>query len=124
MQAPPPAPPAPPAPPLSPFEPPPVGSYSAAPGGYSSPSPPASSEAIAALVCGIFAWGCFPLGFLALWLGARARRAARENPNYVGGEQLALAGMIIGGGFVALNVLILFLYAGVVAVALGAHLFK
>jgi hypothetical protein len=50
-------------------------------------------------VCGIIAWtlSCFPLGFAALWLGSRARRAARENPGVVGGEQLALIGMILGG---------------------------
>jgi hypothetical protein len=41
--------------------------------------------------------GCFPLGFVALWLGARVRKAARENPGQVGGEQMALIGMIIGG---------------------------
>jgi hypothetical protein len=61
-------------------------------------SPPQpSGEAIAALVCGIMAFWCFPIGFVALWLGARARRAARENPGLVGGEQLATVGMWIGG---------------------------
>jgi hypothetical protein len=62
------------------------------------PVPPQpSGEAIAALVCGVMAMTCFPLGFVAIWLGARARRAARENPGRVGGEQLALAGMVAGG---------------------------
>jgi hypothetical protein len=93
-------------------------------GPYSGAAPPASSEAVAALVCGIFAWGCFPLGILALWLGARARRAARENPTTVGGEQIALAGMIIGGIFVAIGILLVILYAGMIAVAVGVHAFK
>ena len=120
MQAQPPVPPETP----NPFEPPPVGSYGGPLGPYPAPTPPASTEAVAALVCGIFAWGCFPLGFLALWLGARARRAARVNPSYVGGEQIALAGMIIGGIFAALGVLLLILYAGMIAVAVGIHAFK
>jgi hypothetical protein len=50
------------------------------------------------------------LGFVALWLGARARRAARENPSQVGGEQLALAGMIIGGAMAAIGTLIVIGY--------------
>lgn len=95
----------------NPFEPPPVGSYGM-PAPIYSATPPTSSEAIAALVCGIMAWSCFPLGFLAIWLGARARRAARENPGRVGGEQLALAGMIIGGIFGVLWLLFWLVYAG------------
>ena len=82
----------------NPFEPPPAGSYGLPIQTYSA-APPASSEAVAAIVCGVLAWSCFPLGFVAIWLGARARRAARENPGRVGGEQLALAGMIVGGIF-------------------------
>jgi len=101
--------PLPPAPPPNPFEPPPVGSYA----GYHGPTryaPPTSSDAIGALVCGILSWGCFPLGFLALWLGARARRTIRESQGQLGGDQAALAGMILGGIFVGLNVLLLFVY--------------
>src|SRR4051812_9323604 len=81
----------------SPFQPPPVGSY----GGRAigSPSPPATSEAIGALVCGLMAWGCFPLGFLALWLGSRARKIIRDSNGQLGGDSMALAGMIIGGIF-------------------------
>ena len=108
----------------NPFEPPPVGSYSGSIGTRSSAAPPASGEAVAALVCGILAWGCFPLGFLALWLGARARKAARENPSYVGGEQLALAGMIVGGIFAAIGLLIVLLYGVMIVAALGFHAFK
>ena len=84
----------------NPFEPPPVGSYGGPPG--TAPTVPASSEAVAALVCGILAWTCFPLGVVAIWLGVRARRAARENPERFGGDNLALGGMIIGGLFLAL----------------------
>jgi ABC-type Fe3+ transport system permease subunit len=84
----------------NPFEPPPVGSYGGPPG--TSPAPPASSEAVASLVCGILAWSCFPMGIVALWLGARARRTARENPGRVGGDNLALGGMITGGIFLGL----------------------
>ena len=109
----------------NPFEPPPVASYT---GRLSTqqgaPTPPASGEAVAALVCGMLAWACFPLGFLALWLGARARRAVRENPTYVGGDQMALAGMIMGGIFVGVGCLLLLVYVGVFALAIGFHAFR
>jgi hypothetical protein len=109
----------------NPFEPPPVGSYGygSPVGPYATKAAPASGEAVAALICGVMAWGCFPLGFLALWLGARARRAVRENPNYVGGDQLALAGMIVGGIFAALGSLLLLLYLAFFVFAIGLHAF-
>ena len=97
----------PPAPPPNPFEPPPVGSYAA---GYPRYAPPTSSDAIGALVCGIMSWGCFPLGFLAIWLGARARRTIAESHGQTGGDQAALAGMILGGVFVGLHVLVFIAY--------------
>lgn len=88
---------------------------------YAPPSaagPPASSEAVAALVCGIGAWCCFPpVGFVALWLGTRARRAVRENPGAVGGDQMALAGMILGGVAGGLFVLLGLVYAAVAVAA-------
>ena len=102
----------------SPFTPPPVGSYGGQSGGK--PIVPASSEAVAALVCGIISWSCFPLGFLAIWLGARARRAARENPEQLGGEQLALVGMILGGVFGSLWLLFWLGYAAIIVFAIGA----
>ena len=121
----PPGPYGPPGQPPNPFQPPPVGSYQYPYQPNQRPvAPPASGEAVAALICGILAWGCFPLGFLALWLGYRARNAARENPTQVGGEQLALAGMIIGGIFAAIGILIVILYAGMLAVMVGTHAFK
>ena len=95
MQPPPPQAPPPQAPPGG-FTPPPVGTY-----GYPPPPPPPgpSGEAIAALVCGVVAASCFPLGFVALYFGAKARRMAREDPQRAGSDQLALVGMIIGGLF-------------------------
>lgn len=87
-------------PPHNPFEPPPVGSYGGQPtGGQAIPT---ASEAIAALVCGLLAMSCFPLGIVAIWLGIRARRQIRENPDRLSGDTLALAGMIVGAIFLAL----------------------
>jgi len=111
--------PPPPPPGPNPFEPPPVGSYGVPVPTYPA-APPASSEAIAAIVCGVMAWTCFPLGFVAIWLGARARRAARENPQRFGGEQLALAGMIIGGVFGFLWLLFWLFYVLIIVFAIGA----
>jgi hypothetical protein len=96
--------------PQAPFVPPPAGSY-----GYPT-APPASGEAVAALVCAVMASFCFVPGFIAIWLGARARRAARENPTTVGGEQMALAAMIVGGVLGSLQLLFIIAYVVFIAV--------
>lgn len=118
MQSPPEPPaPAPPAPVAYPqFVPPPAGSYGA-PVRPSTPQP--SGEAIGALVCGIMAWSCFPLGFVAIYLGARARRLAREHPETIGGDGLALAGMIAGGVIGGLMLLFWLAYFGFFAAMFG-----
>ena len=98
-----------------PFTPPPIGAYHQpvrAP-----PGPP--GEAIAALVCGMLAWSCFPLGFVAIWLGARARKLARENPDTVGGDGMALAGMVVGGVLATLQLVFWILYLGFFATMIG-----
>jgi len=103
----------------NPFEPPPVGSYGMPVPNHPA-APPASSEAIGAIACGVMAWTCFPLGFVAIWLGVRARRAARENPQRVGGAQLALVGMILGGIFSLVWIVIWAFYVVIFVFALNS----
>lgn len=67
-------------------------------------------------------FSCFPLGFVAIWLGARARRLARENPQTVGGETMALAGMITGGVIAVLTLLFWLAYFGFFAAMFGIGL--
>jgi hypothetical protein len=115
--------PLPPMPRANPFEPPPIGSY----GGYSAQpryAAPTSSEAIGALVCGIMASGCFPLAGVAIFLGVKARRAVRESGGQLGGEQLALAGMILGGVFGGLQLLIWLAYAAFFGFGIATGLFR
>lgn len=102
----------------NPFEPPPVGSYGGPAG--APPTVPASPEAVASLVCGILACSCFALGIAAIWLGVRARRAARENPERVSGDNLALGGIIVGGIFLGLWLL----YFATILVAVAVDLAK
>lgn len=109
--------PVPPYPPPGAFTPPPIGAY-----GYPPAAPQPSGEAIAALICGLLAFSCFPLGFVAIWLGARARQAARENPERVGGEQMALIGMIVGGVLGTLYLLFVIVYIAIVVFAIGFSL--
>ncbi len=78
-----------------------------------SAAPQASSEAITALILAIGAWLCFPLGFVAVIIGARARKRARENPGTVGGEQMALAAMIIGGALAGLQFVLTLAYLAI-----------
>ncbi|MEP7051973.1 MAG: DUF4190 domain-containing protein [Pseudomonadota bacterium] len=120
---PPPLAPAPPARVSNPFEPPPVASYGGPPGTFRY-APPTSSEAIGALVCGLLGWACLPLGFIALWLGFRARKAIQESNGQLGGEGLALAGMILGGICGGVGFVILLLYFGAIVVAFGITGFK
>ncbi len=102
--------------PPPPWAPPPVGSYST-----QNQQAPTSSEAIAALVLGLGAWLCFPAGFVAIWLGARARQQIRENPGAHGGDGLALAGMIVGGILGGIQLLFWMLYVAAVVFALIMH---
>ena len=70
------------------------------PRGYAPARPSRQSGyAVAALVCGLapLFGGCFPIGFVGIYLGAKARRLAREQPDVYEGEGMALAGMILGG---------------------------
>jgi hypothetical protein len=58
-------------------------------------SPPASTAAVASLVCGVLL--CMPLaGLPAIVAGLIGYRAARANPSSVGGAGLAVAGMVLG----------------------------
>lgn len=80
----------------------PYGGFTPPPAGTFGPPPreaQPSSEAIAALVCGLVAPSCFVLGFVALYFGAKARRMVREDPQRYGGDTFALIGMIVGGLF-------------------------
>jgi hypothetical protein len=104
--------PPPPAPGYAQFTPPPAGAYAPVP---LPAAPQPSGEAIGALVCGLLAPSCFVLGFVALFLGARARRLTREAPQRHGGDQLALIGMIVGGIFGIGAVLFLLAYFGLLA---------
>jgi hypothetical protein len=94
------------------FTPPPAGAFGPAP---PSAPPQPSGEALGALVCGLVAPSCFLLGFAALFLGVRARRLVREDPQRYGGDQLALIGMIVGGIFGIGGALFLIAYFGFLA---------
>ena len=85
---------------------------------------PTSSEAIAALVCGLLGWSCFPLSFIAVWLGFRARKAIRDSNGQMGGDGIALAGMIIGGITAGIAFLIMLVYLGIAVAAFATHGFK
>jgi len=88
------------------------------------PPPPATGEAVAALVCGVLGWTCCLVGFVGIYLGARARKAAREDPSRYGGEQMALVGMILGAVLGGVQFLIALLYLGIFAFGFGAALIK
>ncbi len=72
--------------------------------------PPASTAAVVALICG-FLLCLGPLtGIAAIIAGVIGRKAARENPTTVGGEGMALAGIILGAVNLLLSVVWLVLF--------------
>jgi Domain of unknown function (DUF4190) len=74
--------------------------------------PPASTEAVVALVCGILlCLGPFT-GVPAIVAGVMARKAARQRPQAVGGTNMATAGIALG----ALNLVL-----SAIAVAIGLY---
>ncbi|HVJ15842.1 MAG TPA: hypothetical protein VM686_10375 [Polyangiaceae bacterium] len=93
------------------FQPPPAGSY----GVPARREPPASNEAVAAIVLAAASWMCFPLGYVAIFLGLRARQLASQNPETVGGDQLGLIAMIVGGVLAGLQTLLWLGYAAMIA---------
>ncbi len=99
------------------FTPPPAGQYGAR------PATPTSTEAIIAVVLAIlgFTTSCFPLGLIGFYLGARARKQAREIGEPSGtNATLGLVGMILGGIFGALYALFWLVYAGIIVIAVVA----
>jgi hypothetical protein len=54
-------------------------------------------------------------------VGARARKRAQENPGTVGGEQMPLAAMIIGGALAALQFIVYFVYLAAVILYANLH---
>lgn len=61
------------------------------------PVPPASSQAVTALVLGIISFACCPLmGPFAWYLGHQERKAIREGRSAASGETLAVVAMVLG----------------------------
>lgn len=116
--APPPGPPPQPPPALGGFAPPPAGSYARPVG---PPPTPTNSDAVVSLVLGIltFSTSCFPLGFAALYFGARARKKAREDGDTGSNATFALIGMIVGGSFGALWLLFWLFEAAMILLGVG-----
>lgn len=69
------------------------------------PALPNSSYAIISLISGIMAWlGIFGLGgVLAVIFGHLAKKEIHENPQSVGGDGLATAGLVLGYANIALT---------------------
>ncbi|MBN1343429.1 MAG: DUF4190 domain-containing protein [Phycisphaerae bacterium] len=79
-------------------------------------------KAIAALVLGIAGIvfsGCFPLGIIALILGAQAKRDIREQPELYDGSGLATAGQVCA--VISLFICCLFFCVFTISAAFGGH---
>ncbi len=77
------------------------------------PQPPrpleTSGMAIASLVLGIAGWTLLPVlgSILAIILGYMARNEIRQRPDEIGGDGLALAGIVLGWLMIGASVLLL-----------------
>lgn len=92
--------------------PPPPPSPAQPPSTYT-PTVQTSGMAIASLVMGIVGWTVLPLigSILAIVFGYAARREIRQRPGELGGEGMALAGLVLGWLMVGISVLVLCLGA-------------
>jgi hypothetical protein len=83
--------------------------------------------AIVSLVLGILSVCCYigwitgPIAFITGWMH---RKKVKENPNEFGGDGLALAGMIVGGIFAALWVVVIIFYIALFGLAAATGGFK
>ena len=84
---------------------PPHAGYLPAPPGLEAPRAPTHGSAIGALIMAIV-WLCGLGSILAVFLGLKARREIKESRGALGGDGLAMAGIVVGGGGVALSVLV------------------
>jgi hypothetical protein len=101
--------------------------YGVPPGGYTagSPSPypyppvrQTNGHAIAAMVCGIIGMtACAIVGIVGIVLGNRARREIAQSGEQ--GDGMALAGIVLGWISVGLTLLVIVIYAVIIAVAAG-----
>lgn len=104
------------------FLPPPAGSYGRP---FGPPPTPTNSDAIIALVLGILtvSTSCFPMGFAALYFGAKARKKAQEENDTSSNPTFALVGMIIGGTFGAIWLLFWLFEAAIIFFGVGMAVF-
>ena len=74
-----------------------------------------SGLAIASLVCGIAAWIIFPVvaAIAAVITGHLAKKEIRESGNTLGGDGMALAGLLMG--YIQLGLFVLFLIIAILA---------
>src|SRR6476620_6710247 len=90
--------------------------------GYATPAPPTSARATAAVVLGalsVMACLGFVTGIPAMIVGVSARREIRESQGRVGGDSVALGGIIAGAVGTGMSLLIVGLF--VLLAVLGAH---
>lgn len=84
---------------------------------------PTDNNAVIALVCGIaaFVTSCFPAGYVALWLGLKARKeaTARGEPGNSPNQVMALVGAIIGGIIGAIWTVVILIYIVMIVFAVG-----
>jgi hypothetical protein len=91
--------------------------------GYATPAPPTSARATAAVVLGalsVMACLGFVTGIPAMIVGVSARREIRESQGRVGGDSVALGGIIAGAVGTVLSLLVVGLF--VLLAVLGANI--
>jgi Domain of unknown function (DUF4190) len=91
--------------------------------GYATPAPPTSARATAAVVLGalsVMACMGFVTGIPAMIVGVSARREIRESQGRIGGDSVALGGIIAGAVGTVLSLLVVGLF--VLLAVLGANI--
>jgi hypothetical protein len=86
---------------------------------------PTNSDAILSLVLAVvtMSTSCFPLGFVAMWFGSRAKKKAKEENDTGSNVTLATVGQIMGGIFGALWLLFWLFEAVMIFLGVGLAIF-
>ncbi|MFN2300038.1 MAG: DUF4190 domain-containing protein [Anaerolineales bacterium] len=89
-------------------------------------APGTSGLAVTSLILGVLSWIGMPLlgGIAAVIAGHVARNDIRKAAGRVGGDGMALAGIVLGYANIALGVLIFLCIAGIVVISLLSAMYS
>jgi len=90
------------------------------------PTKPNSNIALASLILGILGWTVMPglASIAAIVTGHMAKKEIKESMGQLGGDGMAVAGLVMGYASVAIFVCVCLVVAGILALGLSISIFQ